>query len=135
MSSPKTLRVCGDLKTRPKFVGSDSWGQFFCQLSEIEREDQEEVLVLVLHRGAVTVSSTGAENQIQVDDNGHVGRPCEVSLAPPCPELFCELRGLYRHSYFGPRTFGGSETNVIEVSGVSIQFEHDLHEFIAICPV
>jgi hypothetical protein len=24
----------GDLKTRPKFVGSDSWGQFFCQLSE-----------------------------------------------------------------------------------------------------
>ena len=34
MNSPKTLRVCGDLKTRPKFVGSDSWGQFFCQLSE-----------------------------------------------------------------------------------------------------
>ena len=25
---------------------------------------------------------------IQVDDNGHVGRPCEVSLAPPYPELF-----------------------------------------------
>ncbi len=31
---------------------------------------------------AVTVSSTGAENQFQADDNGHVGRPCEVSLAP-----------------------------------------------------
>ena len=46
------------------------------------------VLVLVLHRGAVTVSSTGAENQIQGDDNGHVGRPCEVSLAPPYPEPF-----------------------------------------------
>jgi hypothetical protein len=30
---------------------------------------------------------------IQGGDNGHVGRPCEVSLAPPCPELFCELRG------------------------------------------
>ena len=46
--------------------------------------------MLVLHRGAVTVSSTGAENQFQVDDNGHVGRPCEVtvSLAPPYPELF-----------------------------------------------
>jgi len=30
-------------------------------------------LVLVLHRGAVTVSSTGAaKNQIQGDDNGHV---------------------------------------------------------------
>ena len=55
------------------------------------------VLVLSLHRSAVTVSSTGAENQIQGDDNGHVGRPCEVSLAPPCPELFCELRGLCRH--------------------------------------
>ncbi len=25
---------------------------------------------------------------IQGDDNGHVGRPCEVSLAPPYPELF-----------------------------------------------
>ena len=46
---------------------------------------------------------------IQGDDNGHVGRPCEVSLAPPCPELFCELRGLCRHSYFGPRTCGRSE--------------------------
>jgi hypothetical protein len=44
--------------------------------------------VLVLHRDAVTVSSTGAENQFQVDDNGHVGRPCEVSLASPYPELF-----------------------------------------------
>ena len=46
---------------------------------------------------------------IQGDDNGHVGRPCEVSLAPPCPEFFCELRGLCRHSYFGPRTCSRSE--------------------------
>jgi len=46
---------------------------------------------------------------IQGDDNGHVGRPCEVSLAPPCPELFCELRGLCSHSYFGPRTCSRSE--------------------------
>jgi hypothetical protein len=45
------------------------------------------VLVLVLRNCAVTVSSTGAKNQIQGDDNGHVGRPCEVSLAPPYPEL------------------------------------------------
>jgi hypothetical protein len=44
--------------------------------------------VLVLRNCAVTVSSTGAENQFQADDNGHVGRPCEVSLAPPYPELF-----------------------------------------------
>ena len=28
----------------------------------------------------------------------------------------CELRGLYRRSYFGPRTCGGVITNVIEVS-------------------
>ena len=55
------------------------------------------------------MSSTGAKNLLQGDDNGHVGRPCEVSLAPPCPELFCELRGLCRHSYFGPRTYGRSE--------------------------
>ena len=34
------------------------------------------VLVLVLHNCAVTVSSTGAKNLIQGDDNGHVGRPC-----------------------------------------------------------
>jgi hypothetical protein len=31
--------------------------------------------VLVLHNCAVTVSSTGAGNQFQADDNGHVGRP------------------------------------------------------------
>ena len=36
----------------------------------------------VIHRG---------HKPIQGDDNGHVGRPCEVSLAPPCPELCCEL--------------------------------------------
>ena len=38
----------------------------------------------VIHRGIY---------QLQGDDNSHVGRPCEVSLAPPCPELFCELLG------------------------------------------
>ena len=67
------------------------------------------VLVLVLHNYAVTVSSTGAEDQFQADDNGHVGRPCEVSLAPPYPKTLCELRGLCRHTYFGTRTCGGSE--------------------------
>ncbi len=30
------------------------------------------VLVLVLRNCAVTVASTGAENQFQADDNGHV---------------------------------------------------------------
>ena len=46
--------------------------------------------------------------QLQGDDNGHVGRPREVSPARPCPELLCELRGLCRRSYFGPRTCGRS---------------------------
>ena len=65
-----------------------------------------------------SVSSTGAENQFQVDDNGHVGRPCvhlklvfretsqgRTSLHPLETgfqgnlALFCELRGLCRHSY------------------------------------
>ena len=41
MRSPQTPRVCGDLKTRPKFVGLDSWGQIFCQLSETEREEED----------------------------------------------------------------------------------------------
>jgi len=53
---------------------------------------------------------------IQGGDNGHVGRPCEVSPAPPCPELCCELRGLCRRSNFGPRTCSRSEkTKFIEV--------------------
>ena len=43
------------------------------------------VLVLALYRCAVTVSSTGAENQFQGDDNGDVGRPCQVSPALPFP--------------------------------------------------
>ena len=58
---------------------------------------------------SVVVSSTGTKDLLQGDDNGHVGRPGEVSPAPPCPELFCELRGLCRHSYFGPRTCSRSE--------------------------
>ena len=59
-----------------------------------------------LFRGNGVICRT--QRVIQGDDNGHVGRPCEVSPAPPCPELFCELRGLCRHSYFGPRTCGRS---------------------------
>ena len=47
--------------------------------------------------------------QLQGDDNGHVGRPREVSPARPCPELLCELRGLCRRSYPGPRTCDRSE--------------------------
>ena len=71
--------------------------------------------VMFIRGNGVTLRT---QKVIQGGDNGHVGRPCEVSPAPPCPELFCELRGLCRHSYFGPRTCGRSEkTKVIEVAG------------------
>ena len=62
----------------------------------------------VIHRG---------QKPIQGDDNGHVGRPCQVSPTPPYRNP-CELRGLCSRSYFGPRTCGGSITNVIEVDRV-----------------
>ena len=77
------------------------------------------VLVLVLHIYEVTVSSTGAENQFQVDDNGHVGRPCEVSLAPPYPELFTSYgdSAVTRTSDRGH--LAEATTNVIEVSLVT----------------
>jgi hypothetical protein len=62
--------------------------------------------VMFIRGNGVTLRT---QKVIQGGDNSHVGRPCEVSLAPPCPELFCELRGLCRHSYFGPRTCVTSE--------------------------
>ena len=62
--------------------------------------------VMLIRGNGVTLRT---QKVIQGGDNGHVGRPCEVSPAPPCPELFCELRGLCRHSYFGPRTCGRSK--------------------------
>ena len=67
----------------------------------------------------VTVASTGAENQFQADDNGHVGRPCEVSLAPP--ELVLVLhRGAVTVSSAGPRgLFKGMTT---ATSGVIARF-------------
>ena len=78
------------------------------------------VLVLVLHRDAVTVSSTGAENQIQGDDNGHVGRPCEVSLAPPYPEPFASYGTSAVTRTSGRGHVAEAKTNVIEVSGFLI---------------
>jgi hypothetical protein len=41
--------------------------------------------VMVIRGNGVTLRT---QKVIQGDDNGHVGRPCEVSLAPPYPELF-----------------------------------------------
>ena len=62
--------------------------------------------VMLIRGNGVTLRT---QKVIQGGDNGHVGRPWQVSPAPPCPELFCELRGLCRHSYFGPRTCGRSK--------------------------
>ncbi len=72
-----------------------------------------------LFRGNCVICRT--QRVIQGGDNGHVGRHCEVSPAPPCPELCCELRGLCRHSYFGPRTCGRSEKPIHRSGGVSIR--------------
>ena len=71
------------------------------------------VLVLVLHRGVVTVSSTGAKNLLQGDDNGHVGRPCEVSLAPPYPELFASYGASAVTRTAGRGHVAEAKTNVI----------------------
>ena len=79
------------------------------------------VLVLVLHNCAVTVSSTGAEDQFQADDNCHVGRPCEVSLAPPYPELFARYGASAVTRTSGRGHVAEAKTNVIEVSGLSIR--------------
>jgi hypothetical protein len=79
------------------------------------------VLVLVLHDCVITVSSTGAEDQFQADDNGHVGRPCEVSLAPPYPELFASYGASTVTRTSGRGHVAEAKTNVIEVSGLSIR--------------
>jgi len=73
------------------------------------------VLSAALFRGNGVTLRT--RRVIQGDDNGHVGRPGEVSLAPPCPELCCELRGLCRHSYFGPRDVWQKRSRGIEPRG------------------
>ena len=79
------------------------------------------MLVLVLRNCAVTVSSTGAENQFQADDNGHVGRPCEVSLAPPYPELFASYGASAVTRTSGRGHVAEAKTNVIEVIGFLIR--------------
>ena len=60
------------------------------------------------------VSSTGAENQFQGDDNGHVGRPCEVSLAPPYPEPFASYGASAVTRTSGRGHVAEAKTNVIE---------------------
>ena len=64
------------------------------------------------------MSSTGAKNLLQGDDNGHVGRPGEVSLAPPCPELCLRVTGPLPSLVLRTEDIWQKlETNVIEVAG------------------
>ena len=58
---------------------------------------------------------------IQGDDNGHVGRPGEVSLAPPYPELFASYGASAVTRTSGRGHVAEARTNVIEVSGLSIR--------------
>ena len=58
---------------------------------------------------------------IQGDDNGHVGRPCEVSLAPPYPELFASYGASVVTRTSGRGHVAEAKTKVIEVSGFSIR--------------
>ena len=67
------------------------------------------------------MSSTGAKNLLQGNDNGHVGRPCEVSLAPPYPELFASYGASAVTRTSGRGHVAEARTNVIEVSGLSIR--------------
>ena len=57
---------------------------------------------------------------IQGDDNGHVGRPGEVSLTPPYPELFASYWASAVTRTWGRGHVAEAKTNVIEVSGFSI---------------
>ena len=108
-----TTRPIGDLIPTIGGSGAHPWRGFFLVLVPL-------VWCLVLSAAFLRGNGVTLRTQkvIHGGDNGHVGRPCEVSPAPPCPELFCELRGLCHHSYFGPRTCVRSEkTKVIEVAG------------------
>ena len=64
---------------------------------------------VVIHRGI---------DQSQGDDNGHVGRPCEVSLAPPYPELFASYGAPAVTRTSGRGHVAEAKTNVIEVGRV-----------------
>ena len=56
-------------------------------LSAVDSPNVSQYSVMVIRGNGVTLRT---QKVIQGGDNDHVGRPCEVSLAPPCPELFCE---------------------------------------------
>jgi len=72
-------------------------------------------------RGNGVIHRTQKLEVIQGDDNGHVGRPGEVSLAPPYPELFASYGASSVTRTSGRGHVAEAKTNVIEVSGFSIR--------------
>jgi hypothetical protein len=60
-------------------------------LPSSSEDDEDHLVQLCLVLSAAFLRCNGVihrtQKVIQVYDNGHVGRPCEVSLAPPFPEL------------------------------------------------
>ena len=74
------------------------------------------VLSAAFLRGNGVIHRT--QKVIQVYDNGHVGRPCEVSLAPPYPEPFVSYGASAVTRTSGRGHVAEAETNVIEVGRV-----------------
>ena len=56
-----------------------------------------------------------------MNDNSHVGSPCEVFLAPPYPELFASYGASAVTRTSGRGHVAEARINVIEVSGLSIR--------------
>jgi len=70
-------------------------------------------------RGNCVIHRT--QKVIQGDDNCHVGCPCEVSLAPPYPELFASYGASAVTRTSGRGHVAEARNNVIEVNGLSIR--------------
>ena len=118
---PNPPKGCQSLGTRTfpiltssEAEGADRFGMSTCQkrLYSVSPHNSRQLALgtwylVVMYRGNGGIRR--GIYQLQGDANGHVGRPREVSPARPCPELLCELRGLCRRSYPGPRTCGRSE--------------------------
>ena len=74
------------------------------------------VLSAAFLRGNGVIHRT--QKVIQVYDNSHVGRPCEVSLAPPYPEPFASYGASAVTRTSGRGHVAEAKTNVIEVGRV-----------------
>jgi len=77
------------------------------------------VLSAAFLRGNGVIHRT--QKVIQVYDNGHVGRPYQVSPALPYPELFASYGASAVTRTSGRGHVAEAKTNVIEVSGFLIR--------------